>query len=376
MAFIVNNTTASYIDDEAIDIRAEVPAGIWATVYSKYRGIFLEKYGYNLEHGKIYGKSQRIADHIFEAFKKTDTNLGVLLSGGKGLGKSLTARLVVEKAVHEKVPVIVVNDYIPDIVTFLKKVSGCVILFDEFEKTFGGKANENTEDANALSKQEEMLSLFDGTSDKGHNLYIMTVNDAQKINVNMKSRPGRIKYHYRYESENEETICEYCADNLKKPELKQDIVNALLANRYVSLDIIKALVDEVNAFDVTVDEALEYLNVETDRIPVSGKITYYAFGKKFSEDIYFGNYLPGQKILRASVEAENDGLEYSFYVSIPMKNIKIPAIGSLDVSDIAQIDNCESGDSKEKFDLHVTSVEIHEEGALMKSDRVQRSFSI
>ena len=371
MSFLINKTTASLIDESAIDIRKELPAGVWTPVFDKFRGIFLEKYDYKLSHGKIYGKSQKIADHVFEAFKKADSNLGVLLSGGKGLGKSLTARLVIEHAVNEKIPIIVVNDYLPDLFNFLKNVSNCVILFDEFEKVFSGKANEESE-GNTLSKQEEMLSLLDGTSIGTHNLYIMTVNNLSKIDENLKSRPGRIKYHYRYDTEGADTIKAYCEDHLQKKELRDDIVDALLANRYVSLDIIKALVDEVNNFDVTVDEAMQYLNIETDRISVYGKVTYIVHDVEHTEEQGFGYFYPGQSTLTSEFEStekeDKEDKDYYFQIAIPMKGKKIPAYGTLDVSDVARVNNwC---NDKEKANLRVLKVEIYEEGAFTKADRV------
>lgn len=373
MSFIVNKTSASYIDENSINIEKTLPFGIWSPTFDKFRGIFLEKSEYKTEHGKIYGKSQKIADHIYEAYNKThENNLGVLLSGGKGLGKSLTARLVIEHAVKDEIPVIVVNEYLPDLFNFMKNIKNSVILFDEFEKVFSGKVNEESDDR-TLSKQEEMLSLLDGTSIGNHNLFIMTVNDLSRINENLKSRPGRIKYHYRYDSEGEDTIRAYCADHLQRKDLENDIVNSLLANRYVSLDIIKALVDELNYFeDLTVDEAMDYLNIEIERISAYAKITYYVYGQKHTEDIYVGTYYTGQKNLGCEVSSsdkeDSEGKEYYFAVKIQMKGQKIPTIGSIDVSEYTSIHDY--SDDIKAADLHVTKVELYEEGAFTKENKV------
>lgn len=363
MAFIVNKTTALYIDGAALDIQSDVPAGIWTIASDKFHGIYLEKYNYDTGHGKTYGKSQKIADHIFDAYRRADKNTGVLLSGGKGLGKSLTARLVIEKAVNEKIPVIIINSYLQGLVQFLKNISGCVILFDEFEKVFSGNVNEESPDT-SLTKQEELLSLFDGTSAGKHNLFLLTANKTSAIDDNMLSRPGRIKYHYRYESENEDTIRSYCADNLRKPNLENDIVEALVVNRYISLDIIKALVDEVNNFDVTVDGAMEYLNIETTQIFIGGKITYFAFGKEFTDYCHFGSYYFGKSTVSCQLDIENNGKCYTFEVTVPMKGKKIPLFGEIDVSDVAQIYNFANGEDKKNLDLHVTKVELYEDGTL------------
>lgn len=379
MSYIVNKTTAMYVPELDVTIAENLPFGIWQPVFDKFRGIYLEKYDYKLEHGKIYGKSQSIANHIYAAYKKLETgNLGVLLSGGKGLGKSLTARLVIEKAVKDAIPTIVISEYIPGIADFLKDVNGAVILFDEFEKTFSGKANEDSNDNDSITKQQELLSLLDGTAAGNNNLYILTVNEANRIDDCLKSRPGRIKYHYRYESEGEDTIRSYCADHLEKKDKEQAIVDTLLANRYVSLDIIRALVDEINQFDVSVDEAMLYLNIETDRINVEANVTFVAYGKEQTQKISLGSYHPGRMYLNGEVEssdAEDAKNEtYYFGVAIPMKGKQIPTIGTLDVSDTTEIYNYYDGEKSSG--LQVTKVEIFEQNALSNAMRVNKVITV
>lgn len=366
MSFLVSKTTATVIDENAIDIQKALPFGIWEPVFDQFRGVFFQRCEYKLDHGKIYGKSQKIADHIYQAFKKSTDNVGALLSGGKGLGKSLTARLVIEQAVNDKIPVIIVGEYIPSLVNILKNVSNSVILFDEFEKTFAGKCNENNEGA-GLTKQEEILSLLDGTAVGLHNLYLMTINDTSKINENLKSRPGRIKYHYQYESEDEAAIRAYCADHLQKKEFENEIVDSLLATRYVSIDIIKALVSEINDFDVTVDEAMEYLNIETSRVRVKGRITFSVYGKTKTSPLDFGNYLSGMPYINTEFESTSEedraGEEYYFGIKVPMKGKKIPVFGTLDVSnDVKIIDYQEDIGDPEKKKFLAYKVEIFEEG--------------
>ena len=43
---------------------------------------------------KVYGIHPKKADKVFKAFTKFERNLGVILSGDKGIGKSLFARIL------------------------------------------------------------------------------------------------------------------------------------------------------------------------------------------------------------------------------------------------------------------------------------------
>lgn len=341
MAFLVNEASVDIINDKAVDIRSSLPIGIYKVSYSQFRGVFLENTDFKLEHGKIYGHADEIASHIVDAYKKFSSNLGVILSGGKGLGKSLTARLVVEK-VMKKYPVIIINEYIPTMFDCLSSISNAVIIIDEFEKTMKGHIDGSDNHTDAKSKQEDMLTFLDGTAVASHNLVLMTVNNVFEVDDFLRSRPGRIKYHYRYESIDEKTIRAYCADNLKKPKLEDDIVNELLATRYVSLDIVRALVDEVNAFDVSVSDALGYLNVEINRINVSADIILeFPDGKVETRTYRAGHFATGISALSFEIESSGDEDDeqksWCFDIEVPMAGKTIPLTGSIDVSASARI---------------------------------------
>ena len=308
----------------------------------------------------------------FQSYLKRDKNLGVLLSGGKGLGKSLTARLVIEQ-LHKKHPVIIVNQYIPGMFEFLKQISNAVILFDEFEKTIQGNVDGSDRNTEAPTKQDEMLSLLDGTAVGSHNLYLLTCNETGRLNDNLKSRPGRIAYHYRYESCTEETIRNYCADNLKKRELEDEIVSELLATRYVSLDIIQALVDEVNNFDVTVPEAMEYMNIQVERINLEARITYInKKGKQCTDIESAGCWFTGRTGVGFSVEStdEEDKAKMPFegYIKVDMRNVRIPMYGAVDVSPYATISWQNYGE--DWYEPKVLKVELYDIEAVSSRGRV------
>ena len=76
-------------------------------------------------------------EKVLRSYAETDGNLGVILSGAKGIGKSLFAKLITARAVTDGLPVIMVNQYEPGLPQFLASIEQrCLVLFDEFDKNF------------------------------------------------------------------------------------------------------------------------------------------------------------------------------------------------------------------------------------------------
>lgn len=264
MNFLITEDEVAIINSDDIKLGQQVPLGFWKLDAAQFKGIFLKKTDFKISHGKIYGKSQNIADHIVQAYKCTpeDKNMGVLLSGGRGLGKTLTTRLVIEQ-LSKTHPIVIVSDYFKGMVDFLENLKGCVILMDEFEKVMGGNIHGN-EAENEQTKQETLLSLLDGNTGSSGNLFLLTVNNTYKLDENLKSRPGRIRYHYRYVSETAEVVREYCKDNLNNKDRIEEVVRALSGAEYVSMDIITSFVEELNNFpEMKPSEVIDYFNIES-----------------------------------------------------------------------------------------------------------------
>lgn len=263
MGFLITDNSVRIMNSDTINIVKDIPIGIYKTVFDRMSGTYLERTEVKLAHGKIYGNSEKIAQHIVDAFgmNSSEKNLGVLLSGDKGLGKTLTCRLIIEKIFKER-PIIMVSNYSPDLSDFLSNIKGCVILMDEFEKFMSGNAN-GSDNENDQSKQEAILSILDGNTGCYGNLFLFTVNNLYRVDDNLKARPGRIKYHYRFKSEKADVVREYCKDNLNKKENIENVVKALGSVGFVSMDIISAFVEELNNFpDETPEEALEIFNLD------------------------------------------------------------------------------------------------------------------
>lgn len=288
--FLKLENTVKYVDADSVDdlkLSKDVPVGVWKLSCAQYVGFCLEETEIKLSHGKIYGDAQNIADHVVEAFEKNDPNknLGVLFSGEKGLGKTLTTRLILEKFYGKK-PIIIISEYINGMTDFISKFKGCVVLMDEFEKFMGG--NTDSEDESSLTKQESLLSIFDGNTGCSGNLFLLTVNDTYKLNENLKSRPGRMRYHYKFTSENATVVRNYCNDNLNNKEIIEDVVETLGSAGFVSMDILSSFVDELNKFpDKKPSEVLKYFNIENEDSDENFKVTFKVLWGD-TEVIYIG----------------------------------------------------------------------------------------
>ena len=275
--FLKLENTVKYVDADSVDdlkLSKDVPVGVWKLSCAKYVGFYLEETEIKLSHEKIYGDAQDIADHVVEAFEKNDPNknLGVLFSGEKGLGKTLTTRLILEKFYGKK-PIIIISEYINGMTDFVSNFKGCVVLMDEFEKFTSG--NTDSEDENSLTKQESLLSIFDGNTGCSGNLFLLTVNNTYKLNENLKSRPGRMRYHYKFTSENATVVRNYCNDNLNNKEIIEDVVETLGSAGFVSMDILSSFVDELNKFpDKKPSEVLKYFNIENENTDENFRATF------------------------------------------------------------------------------------------------------
>jgi hypothetical protein len=126
-------------------------------------------------------------------------------------------------------------------------------MFDEFEKVY------NTE------QQEALLTLLDGIYST-KKLFLLTSNDKWRVDSHMRNRPGRIFYMIDFKGLDEHFIREYCYDNLNNPELKtiETIVNIASVFSAFNFDMLKALIEEMNRYNETPQEALRILNVKAE----------------------------------------------------------------------------------------------------------------
>lgn len=136
------------------------------------------------------------ADRIIRNYRRAGRSLGALASGDKGMGKSLLMRVLADRFTSElNLPVVLVEGDHPGIADFLDMLPECMVVFDEFEKTFAPSGDE--EDEPRFAAQQQFLGLFDGLS-ATKRLYVLTVNNVKNIDEHLVNRPGRLHHHLRF----------------------------------------------------------------------------------------------------------------------------------------------------------------------------------
>jgi len=160
----------------------------------------------------------------------------------------------------DKYPIIIISEYYQELTNFLNSISGCAILIDEFEKIMSGEVDSEN-NSGGQTKLEQLLFVFDGNEGNKGNLFLLSANEADRLNYNILSRPGPIRYHFRFTSEKPNVITDYCNDNLDRKELIPKLLEIFKDTRYVSMDMIAAIVKELNDF-FTPKDGIEYFNFE------------------------------------------------------------------------------------------------------------------
>lgn len=259
---VVNFGSTYQIYQDDLKTFGGLPEGTYIVKFNAMAGFSLERtQDFVNKEAKIYGEANGKTDKVLKAFDNMDKSLGVILSGDKGIGKSLFIRLLAEEAVRIGMPVIVVNRAFKGIAEFIESIDQEVlVLFDEFEKVFDER-KEKTE------SQDDLLGLFDGMS---HNkrIYAITVNELNRVSEYMLNRPGRFHYHFRFGYPDADGIREYLEDKVEKqyyPEIK----NAVTFGNRVKLnyDCLRAIAFELNlgtSFSDSIKD-LNILNIQEER---------------------------------------------------------------------------------------------------------------
>lgn len=241
MKAIKNGITYDIYDD-SLQTFDRLPAKTYTVYFSQQSGFHLKEHTDLEVNEKVYGVHEEKAEKVLRSFAEFPRNLGVILSGDKGIGKSMFARLLCKNAVRQGSPVIIVDQSIPGIASYIESIEQeCVVLFDEFDKVFASNTSKESGD-----RQTQFLSLFDGVAN-GKKLFIVTCNELRGLNSFLVNRPGRFHYHFRFEYPSPEEIREYMTDHLS-PECRGEIEDVVAFSRRVNLnyDCLRAIAFELN----------------------------------------------------------------------------------------------------------------------------------
>lgn len=248
----------------------EIPPAVYSLNICEKRGMYLQPENDFKLPPRIYGTVNVNIDRFLRSYELNNKNLGVMLIGEAGSGKTLTLKALVQKAITLDIPTILINRAWPGemLVPFLSTISQPIIVcFDEYDKTYAG----TTPDGRPTLGQEQtsMLQLLDGTTTGAKKLFIFTANDDGLISNYMKNRPSRIRYTITFNNIDLQTVVDYVTANLKnctEEHVRAFVHLALAENHYrargLNFDTMCELVTEMNQFDNNLNECMALMSTK------------------------------------------------------------------------------------------------------------------
>lgn len=287
---VLNTGTTYRIYDETMRAFTKLPPAVYKVSFNQMTGYSLVKTDDLSINEKIYGQHLEKVEKVFKTFEAFNRNLGIILSGDKGIGKSLFAKLLSIKATLKGYPIIICDAAYPGIADFLGSIQQeVVILFDEFDKTFAARGKDNPD------AQADMLTLFDGLY-MGKKMFVITCNDLYKLSDYLVNRPGRFHYHFRFTYPVKDEIVEYMRDHVDE-QYWSEIDNVVeFANKIeLNFDCLRAIAFELN-MGYTFADAAKDLNIINFKNDVSYNLfLYFKDGTVFTyKDLYIDIFRQGE----------------------------------------------------------------------------------
>ena len=254
---IVSSGNTYRLYDSAVKTHEVLPVGTYQIDFSPLSGYSLNRID-DLKVGDehVYGDHPRLVKRVLRTYQTGSRSLGLLMSGEKGMGKSLMLRMTAEETQRELgLPVIIVKKNSPGIAEFIDTIAEAIVVFDEFEKVFPSDDNEGD------NQQHQFLSLFDGMSTQKR-LYVLAINKIDKVSEYLVNRPGRFHYHLRFDYPKTAQVREYLTSEAPNAE-KEQIEAAVAFSQKVNLnyDHLRAIAFELNLGD-PFEDFISFLNIK------------------------------------------------------------------------------------------------------------------
>lgn len=258
--FITNGDGIFKLENSSVKVVPKLDSAVYELQRDDRTGtLFLKHFKNTFEFPfQKYPLDEDFVKHVLARYPTMKKSMGILLNGIKGSGKSVIAKTIANEL---GLPVIIINRYYPGMAEFIADLpSPCTIFLDEFEKFVGNSSDSEYSESDST---HQLLSLMDGvyTGTLAH-VFLLTTNTLD-FDQNLLSRPGRILYIRSYKNLESQFIEHYVDANLQCPEYKEDLFKEIDRLNTVTIDCIKALVDEVNIMKVSPSKAREYLNIQS-----------------------------------------------------------------------------------------------------------------
>ena len=311
--FVKKGNTYTPID--ASGLQEFLPPGIYTLFYNDHAAQFfiVKKEDFTIG-GKLYGNPQKDVDKVLKTYQHMKGNLGVLLFGTKGSGKTLTARMM---AMQSNLPVLIVNmplfgDLFNEFLAGLKQ--DVCFLFDEFEKVY-----------NLQEQQQGLLTILDGTFNRKF-LFLFTANE-DNINYYFKNRLSRIRYKFDYHHLELPVINEIIDDRLTNKAHKEGLIKILEVIDGVNIDMLMHIIHEMNLHELEAREAVKDLNVSMDPLEYDVKLYFNKHPIQLNYEVAQGNPLTYEEFyVETRLTYEEPELVEINYSSVKLKDFDFQKI--------------------------------------------------
>jgi DNA replication protein DnaC len=223
---------------------------------------------------KVYGNAHERAQRILKTYTgRGDKSMGVMCSGRPGTGKTILSKLTANMAHEMGMPIIIVRQgyFGPPMSAFLESLPNkCLMFIDEIEKVY-----DSTE------ARHWLLSVLDGTVNSSH-LWLATCNDPH-IGEAFESRPGRIRYHYRFQDMDDEVVQGMINEAIKSKTMRKAVIEMASKIHNLTPDMLCAIIEECLIHNELPSSFIEFLNVDTsipDSFSMKGFIHSYRMTAK------------------------------------------------------------------------------------------------
>lgn len=273
---VLNHGRGRYTTTSAAAAPQNLPKGTYGIEFSPLTGYSLTTMDDLAPPSyRVYGRRDATISKILRTYSAMNRSLGVLFEGDKGIGKSSTTVELARQARDLfNLPVVFVNHDTPGVADFLAELGECVIVFDEFEKNF-----LNSRDGDS---QSQFLSLFDGI-DATKRMYIVTVNETNKLSPYFLNRPGRFHYLISFDYPDPDAVAEYVTNEAPDASAAQlaDVVSFAFGAR-LNYDHLRAIVIELNIAGphASVAELVADLNIRDTETRFYDIVAHLANGEK------------------------------------------------------------------------------------------------
>lgn len=187
-------------------------------------------------------------------FQKTSKlSTGVMLSGIKGTGKTVMAKVI---AKNSNLPIIVVDEDYPTgrINDFFRKFETPVtIIFDEVDKHWD---------------TEDLLGWLDGVQTNAKKLVLFTCNNEDRVNDYLKDRCSRVRYIRHFEANDNARFLREILRDKGIAEDKIEDTYTFIVNSFglLSIDNILSFIDEKLLFpELSNEEIFNDMNISSKK---------------------------------------------------------------------------------------------------------------